>query len=159
MAGEGLLRIGSSAGLLPVQAVESGVRGALGNGQGLLALEQQAQLRQFLFQLIAFVLQLAQFIATDSDVKGLCWQCGLYGAHCSPRKWRVSTVDPPKSAVDLLSAPILISFALEGNFFIFHGRCVFDTIPDVISLDRAQCPETSSRRSGLSFISRVGLYL
>lgn len=96
MAGEGLLRIGSSAGLLPVQAGESGVRGALGNGQGLLALEQQAQLRQFLFQLIAFVLQLAQFIATDSDVKGLCWQCGLYGAHCSPRKWRVSTVDPPQ---------------------------------------------------------------
>jgi hypothetical protein len=26
----------------------------------------------------------------------LCWQCGLYGAHCSPRKWRVSTVDPPQ---------------------------------------------------------------
>jgi hypothetical protein len=63
----------------------------------------------------------------------------------------ISTVGlPPKSVADLLSAPILISFAPEGNFFIFHGRCVFGTIPDVIHQDRAQCPETSCQRSGLT---------
>lgn len=64
---------------------------------------------------------------------------------------------PRSAGADLLSAPILISFAYEWNFFIFHGRCVFDRIRGVISLDRAQCPETSSQRSGLTSISRVGL--
>ena len=40
----------------------------------------------FLLQLIAFVFQLAQFIATDSDVEGL-WRTGhLCSAHCLPRK-------------------------------------------------------------------------
>ncbi|CAI8792329.1 exported hypothetical protein [Pseudomonas sp. IT-P2] len=63
----------------------------------------------------------------------------------------------PNSVADILSAPILISFAREWNFFIFHGRCVFGTFPDVISLDRAQCPETSHRRSGLSSMIHVGL--
>ena len=36
----------------------------------LIALGQQAQLRDFPFQLVALVFQLAQFIATDRDVKG-----------------------------------------------------------------------------------------
>ncbi len=63
----------------------------------------------------------------------------------------------PIRGADLLSAPILVSFVGEWNFFIFHGRCVFATIQGVISLDRAQCPETSSQRSGLTSISRVGL--
>jgi hypothetical protein len=63
----------------------------------------------------------------------------------------------PLAGTDLLSAPILISFACEWNFFIFHGPCVFGTIRGVISQDRAQCPETSSQRSGLTSISRVGL--
>jgi hypothetical protein len=67
-----------------------------------------------------------------------------------------STVNlPPPSGADLLSAVILISFALEGNFFIFYGRCVFGAITDVINLDRAQCPETMCQRSGLTLISRV----
>jgi hypothetical protein len=47
---------------------------------GLEALRAQAQLR-FLLQLVALVFQLAQFIATDSDIKGLwrrvCVLCPL----------------------------------------------------------------------------------
>jgi hypothetical protein len=69
-----------------------------------------------------------------------------------------STVNlPPPSGADLLSAVILISFAPEGNFFIFNGRCVFGAITDVINLDRAQCPETKCPNAGLSRMSRVGL--
>jgi hypothetical protein len=46
-----------------------------GPGLSLSILRKQAQLRDFLPQLVALVFQLAQFIATDRDVKGLCWPC------------------------------------------------------------------------------------
>ncbi|RON41067.1 hypothetical protein BK664_06050 [Pseudomonas brassicacearum] len=54
-------RVGSSSGLLPDQARGSGVRHTVSDGQrlGLIALCQQAQLRELLLQLVTLVFQLA----------------------------------------------------------------------------------------------------
>src|SRR5471030_183491 len=121
-------------------------------------LQQMTKLRHLVLQGVSLIFQLAQFITTNSDVESLWGTCGNDCVHCSPRKWPASTVIASFIwTTPSLSAPILVSFALDWNFFIFHGRCVFGTIPDVISLDRAQCPETSSQRSGLTHIGRVGL--